>query len=102
DLARVETLEITDTAPEQKMFTGVTGTIQVLMPLAGFVDIDALRNKIEKDLGKINQEIKALQGRLNNVGFVKKAPPDVVDGARQALSEAEKQASILEARLNEI
>jgi len=102
DLARVETLDITDTAPAQKMFTGVTGTIQVLMPLAGFVDIDALRSKLEKDLGKINQEIKALQGRLNNAGFVKKAPPTVVEGARQALLEAEKQSSILENRLNQI
>ncbi len=102
DLARVATLDITESAPEQKMFTGVTGTIQVLMPLEGFVDIAALRSKVEKDLGKINREVAALQNRLNNAGFVKKAPPEVVDGARQALSEAQKQASILNARLDQI
>ncbi|MEO0406087.1 MAG: valine--tRNA ligase [Cyanobacteria bacterium P01_A01_bin.135] len=102
NLAKVETLEISDTAPNEKMFTGVTGTIQVLMPLAGFVDVDALRQKLEKDLGKVTQEIKSLQGRLNNAGFVKKAPPEVVDGAKAALAEAEKQASILNARLSQV
>ena len=102
NLAKVETLEITDTAPTEKMFTGVTGTIQVLMPLEGFVDVEALRQKLEKDLGKVTQEIKSLQGRLNNAGFVKKAPPEVVEGARAALSEAEKQASILNARLSQV
>ncbi|MGF1514113.1 MAG: valine--tRNA ligase [Elainellaceae cyanobacterium] len=102
DLARVATLEIVDSAPAEKMFTGVTGTIQVLMPLEGFVDVDALRSKVEKDLNKINQETAALKGRLGNPGFVNKAPANVVEGARQALAEAEKQASILTARLDQI
>lgn len=86
-------------APAPKMFAGVVGTVQVLIPLTGIVDIDALRAKIEKDLGKIEGEITALSGRLSNPGFVAKAPEDVVQGARDALAEAETQAEILRARL---
>ena len=85
--------------PAPKMFAGVVGTVQVLIPLTGIVDIDALRAKIEKDLGKIEGEIKSLSGRLSNPGFVAKAPEDVVQGARDALAEAETQAEILRARL---
>ncbi|HSM81691.1 MAG TPA: class I tRNA ligase family protein, partial [Nodosilinea sp.] len=85
--------------PPQKLFAGVTGTVQVLIPLSGVVDIDALRAKVEKDLAKVEAEIKSLSGRLGNPGFVDKAPADVVQGARNALAEAEAQAAILKSRL---
>ncbi|MGG6242216.1 valine--tRNA ligase [Nodosilinea sp. AN01ver1] len=85
--------------PPQKLFAGVTGTVQVLIPLTGVVDVDALRAKVEKDLGKVEAEIKSLSGRLSNAGFVDKAPAEVVQGARDALTEAEAQAAILKSRL---
>ncbi len=85
--------------PPQKLFAGVTGTVQVLIPLTGVVDVDALRAKVEKDLAKVENEIKSLTGRLSNPGFVDKAPPEVVQGARDSLAEAEAQANILQSRL---
>ncbi|MCL6433023.1 MAG: valine--tRNA ligase [Leptolyngbyaceae cyanobacterium HOT.MB2.61] len=104
NLAKVATLTITPTPPAEtsKMFAGVVGTVQVLMPLAGVVDIDALRTKLEKDLKKIEAEIQSLNGRLNNPNFVNKAPTDVVEGARASLAELEKQAEILRTRLNKL
>ncbi|MBD1873874.1 valine--tRNA ligase [Nodosilinea sp. FACHB-131] len=88
-----------DGEQNQKLFAGVTGTVQVLIPLTGVVDVDALRAKVEKDLGKVEAEINSLSGRLSNPGFVDKAPADVVQGARNSLAEAEAQATILKARL---
>lgn len=88
-----------DPAPPRQMFTGVIGTVQVMIPLTGIVDVEALKARLEKDLGKIEAEIKSLSGRLNNPGFMAKAPAEVVQGARDALAEAEKQAEILRDRL---
>ncbi|MEL6224635.1 MAG: class I tRNA ligase family protein, partial [Cyanobacteria bacterium J06627_8] len=102
DLAKVKELTISETAPQQKMFAGVCGTVQVLMPLEGVVDVEALRAKLEKDLGKIEAEIKSIGGRLKNPGFVNKAPEEVVQGARDALAEAETQAQILQNRLAQL
>ncbi|MEM6434267.1 MAG: CAAD domain-containing protein, partial [Cyanobacteria bacterium P01_D01_bin.115] len=85
--------------PPPKMFAGVVGTVQVLIPLTGLVDVDALKAKLEKDLAKVEGEIKSLSGRLGNPGFINKAPEDVVQGARDALTEAETQAEILQSRL---
>ncbi|HEY9847726.1 MAG TPA: class I tRNA ligase family protein, partial [Candidatus Caenarcaniphilales bacterium] len=68
DLARVESLTITpslETALKQTI-VGVVGTVQVLVPLAGVVDVELLRNKLEKDLSKAEIDIKALLKRLNN------------------------------------
>ncbi len=89
-------------ASETKLFAGVVGTVQVLIPLTGLVDVDALRAKVEKDLAKVEGEIKSLTGRLGNPGFVNKAPEDVVQGARDALAEAETQADILKSRLERL
>lgn len=95
----VEQPQPTPTTPQQQMFAGVIGTVQVLIPLAGVVDVNALRAKIEKDLAKVEGEVQNLSQRLNNPKFVDKAPEDVVQGVRNALAEAEKQASMLRERL---
>ena len=83
----------------RKMFAGVTGTVQVLIPLTGVADVDALKAKLEKDLAKSEGEVKSLSGRLSNKGFTEKAPADVVQGARDALAEAEKQVKLIQERL---
>jgi valyl-tRNA synthetase len=101
DLAKVESLTITsalETALEPAI-ADVVGTVQVLIPLAGVVDVAVLKAKLEKSLSKAQAEAKSLSARLSNPTFVDKAPADVVQGAKDALAEAEKQIEILQARL---
>ncbi|MBE9031594.1 valine--tRNA ligase [filamentous cyanobacterium LEGE 11480] len=89
-----------DAASGNQMFAGVVGTIQVLIPLAGLVDVDALRAKLEKKLDKAQNEIKSLSGRLGNSKFVDKAPTEVVQEVRNSLAEAQKQSEIIRDRLD--
>lgn len=99
-LARVETLEITSEAStNEQVFAGVVETVEVLIPLAGVVDVVALQEKLTKDLQKVTQEIESVQKRLGNPGFVAKAKPEVVEGAKEALNAAQQQADILQSRL---
>lgn len=86
----------------QQSLTGVVGTVQVLIPLHGVVDLVALRSKLEKNLNKVSSEIDALTRRLSSIDFVDKAKPEVVQAARTALAEAEKQAVILGDRLSSL
>ncbi len=100
DIGKVGELIITSTLEDPGQVTaGVTGTVQVLIPLTGLVDIPALRAKLQKKLDKVEKDIKSLTGRLNNPGFVNKAPESVIEGAKNDLAEAEKQAEILRERL---
>lgn len=102
DLAKVEKLTITKALDAEvgKTIAGVFGTVQALIPLEGVVDIDSLRGRLEKKLGKLEGQIKSLSGRLNNANFVNKAEPKVVQEVRDNLAEVEKQAEILRDRLN--
>jgi valyl-tRNA synthetase len=101
DLAKVEELTIKHgRGEEQKQaIAGVVGTIQVLIPVAGIIDIEALKVKLIKKLEKVEAEVKSLTGRLNNQGFVHKAPAQVLQNTKDALKEAQTQWSILEERL---
>jgi valyl-tRNA synthetase len=104
DIGKVGELIITSTLAEDpgQVIAGVTGTVQILIPLTGLVDIAALRAKLEKKLAKIEKDIKSLTGRLSNPGFVNNAPAEVIEGAKNDLAEAEKQAEILRERLNRL
>ncbi|MBW4532937.1 MAG: valine--tRNA ligase [Pleurocapsa minor HA4230-MV1] len=104
DIANVSELIITTTLTEDpgQVIAGVTGTIQVLIPLTGLIDVAALEAKLQKKLDKVQQDIKSLTGRLNNPGFVNKAPAEVIQGANNDLAEAQKQAEILQERLDRL
>ncbi|MGL5795997.1 MAG: class I tRNA ligase family protein, partial [Waterburya sp.] len=104
DIAKVGELIIASTLTEDpgQVIAGVTGTVQILIPLTGLVDVAELRAKLEKKLAKIEKDIKSLIGRLNNPGFVNKAPAEVIEGAKNDLSEAQKQAEILRERLDRL
>ncbi len=104
DVGKVESLSITPALEDQlaQTIVGVEGTVQVLIPLSGVVDVEALKAKIEKDLKKAEGEVKSFSGRLNNSKFVDQAPPEVVQGARDTLAEAEKQVEILRDRMTRL
>lgn len=104
DLAKVDQLTLTAILTEDpgKVIAGVVGTVQVLIPLTGIVDISVLRGKLERNLGKVEAEIKASESRLNNPGFVNKAPAEVIQATKDALAEAQKQAEILRERLQRL
>ncbi len=84
---------------DSQMFTAMVGTVQVLIPLSGLVDISALKAKLEKDLARAQADAQGVKNRLSNPKFVAQAPEEVVQGAKNALAEAEKQAELIQARL---
>jgi valyl-tRNA synthetase len=106
-LTRAERVEVMDpasaaVAPAERALAGVSGELQVLLPLEGLVDLDALRGRLEKDIAKAEKEIAGLSGRLANPNFAGKAPPEVVAECRANLADAEAQAELARRRLMEL
>jgi valyl-tRNA synthetase len=94
--------EQAEAAPAAKALAGVSGELQVLLPIEGLVDLDALRGRLEKDIAKADREIKGLAGRLANPNFADKAPPEVVLECKANLAEAEAQAALARRRLGDL
>jgi valyl-tRNA synthetase len=64
--------------------------------------LDALKERLQKDLAKVDKEIAGLQGRLANPNFAGKAPPEVVAECQANLAEAQAQAQLVRGRLAEL
>ena len=104
DLVKIEKLNITSNVDNTvgQTIAGVIGTVQVLIPLSGVVDIEALSARLNKKLEKLEKEVGSTKKRLSKPGFVNKADPKFVEETRHNLAEAEKQAEILRDRLNQL
>ena len=53
--------------------------ITLMIPLDGLIDIESEKNRLNKELSNINNEIEIIDKRLKNPMFVSKAPSKVVD-----------------------
>jgi valyl-tRNA synthetase len=89
-------------SPSQRCLAGVSGELQVLLPIEGLVDLDALRGRLQKDIAKAEKEIAGLAGRLANPNFADKAPAAVVAECRANLADAEAQAALARQRLADL
>ncbi|MDC3207178.1 valine--tRNA ligase [Prochlorococcus sp. AH-716-B03] len=74
-----------------KSFSGIISDLEVYLPFQDFVNIDALRERLTKDLKKVTIELENLNKRLSNKNFVDKAPKDIVDECRFKLNEGSVQ-----------
>ncbi len=74
-----------------KSFSGIISDLEVYLPFQDFVNIEALKERLTKDLKKVNIELENLNKRLSNNNFVDKAPKDIVDECRFKLNEGSVQ-----------
>jgi valyl-tRNA synthetase len=87
-LAKLETITILsegETAPMST--TQFIGNMELLIPMAGLIDVAAEMARIDKQLEKLAQEIARIEGKLSNQGFVAKAPAAVIDKERAKMTD---------------
>ena len=100
-LGRVETLEKTESFPKGTVSIAAPGA-SFGLPLAGLIDIDAEKARLQKSLDKLGKEIGGLKGRLNNPKFAASAPAEVVAEAQSNLDARQEEADQLQAALNRL
>ncbi len=74
-----------------KSFSGIISDLEVYLPFQDFVNIEALKERLTKDLKKVTIELENLNKRLSNKNFVDKAPKDIVDECRFKVNEGSVQ-----------
>jgi len=72
---------------------------EYFFPAEGVIDIAQERARLQKNLEKIEKEIKSIEGRLSNEKFMAKAPAAVVDENRARKADAEETVAKLTAAL---
>ena len=87
-LAKLESIRVLTADEAAPMSTTqLVGEMELLIPMAGLIDVAAEMTRIDKQLEKLTQEMARVEGKLSNEGFVAKAPAAVLEKERAKLAE---------------
>jgi valyl-tRNA synthetase len=87
-LARLGDITFADAVPRSAVQLLVRGEVAAL-PLKGVIDLAAERARLEKEIAKVDADIRRVDAKLGNANFLANAPEEVVEGEREKREEAE-------------
>ena len=68
----------------------------IILPIKDAIDLDAERERLDREIAKQDKEIQRFEGKLGNQKFVANAPAEVVETERERLTEARQAREKLE------
>ncbi len=102
-LAKLESIDWLDDAGQAPLSsTQLVNKMEVLVPMADLIDISAEKERLGKEIDKLQGEIKRLNGKLGNEKFVANAPAEVVDKEKAKLQNVENSLGQLQEKLDKI
>jgi len=85
-LARVMKIEgVAGTGKPKHAASAVVDGGEIFIPLEGLIDLDAERQRIQKEMARVQGMLDGVQKKLSNESFVGKAPKEVVEKEREKL-----------------
>jgi valyl-tRNA synthetase len=91
NLARLSSLEVQNTGEKPKSSaTAVVNNASIFVLLEGIIDFAKETKRLDKEIKKLAAELTSVAKKLQNEGFLSKAPPDVIEKVRN------KQGVLLE------
>jgi valyl-tRNA synthetase len=100
-LARLNDIRFEQDMPPQSAQAVVSG-VEIAIPLAGVLDFDAEKKRLSDALKATEIEVKKLESKLNNPGFVNKAPADVVEENKRRLDAEIEQRNKLDTAIKRL
>lgn len=98
DLARLETIEYVDRA-DKPAASAVVENIEIYLPLAGLIDIEKERSRLQKEIENVRKYIQEQEKKLKNREFTENAPKEVVGTEKKKLEEAKEKLEKLNNQL---
>ncbi len=102
-LARVEglTAGVAIERPGQSA-TQIAGDVEVLVPLAGLIDLAEEEGRLTKEIAKVQKDLDFFTRKLSNEKFVANAPAQVLEKDRAKLAAAQEKMAVLQQGLERI
>jgi len=99
-MARATAIEIgPDTEPPQPNATATLPGMTIFVDMKNFIDVDAEKARLIKEITKKEGHIKGKEAKLSNANFVERAPEDLVQRERDQLKELCDELAALKAAL---
>ena len=87
-LARLSEAELLDGEVPSGSVQMMLDEATIVLPLAGVIEFDKERARLDRELGKVGKERDKLERKLDNQQFLSRAPAHVVEEQRGRLDEA--------------
>ncbi|WP_439135889.1 valine--tRNA ligase [Pseudomaricurvus sp.] len=102
-LASLESITWLNAGEEAPMSaTGLVGDMEILVPMAGLIDVQAETARLNKEIDRITKDIQRVEGKLNNPKFVDKAPAEVVQKEKDKLADMQSALAKLAEQVKKI
>ena len=75
---------------------------KIYIPLAEIIDIEKELERLNKEKQKFEGEIKRAEGKLNNQGFVAKAPQSLIDEEKEKIEKYKEMKQAVEERISSL
>lgn len=99
-LARVEDISIVQSPPSGVCGSAVTKLGKIYLPLEGLVDIDKERQRLEKEIKKLELVLDSIRKKIGSSDFLMKAPPNVVEAEKEKEREYSQRLKVLKEQYN--
>ncbi|MCS5566202.1 MAG: valine--tRNA ligase [Methylococcales bacterium] len=102
-LGRIESLHLLgsgEQAPDSAI--ALVDQMKVLIPMSGLIDKEAELDRIAKETEKLKKALPRIEGKLNNPGFLAKAPDQVVEKEKARLKQLQVALANLEQQYRQI
>ena len=102
-LGSVEAISIlSDDDQEPVSATALLDGMKILIPLEGLIDIEDEKQRLQKNLAKIDKDIKSSKQRLLNKDFRSKAPQEIIDQLKTRLEHLIRDKTKIEDQFNRL
>jgi valyl-tRNA synthetase len=102
-LARVGASEFRQAGERPKgAVTAVVGTMEIYLPMNDLINLDEERERLAREVGKVEDELARVQKKLANADFLAKAKNEVVHKEREKASQFEEKIRTLRSSLEKI
>ena len=100
-LARITELTCADEIPKGSIAISAKGA-SFALPLEGIIDVEEEKKRLSKSLDKLQKEISALKGRLQNSKFIESAPEEVILETQENLVLREEEEANLSSAASQL
>ena len=80
----------------------VTDGAKIFIPMKELIDIEAETARLNKELAKANEDKEFFEKKLNNQGFISKAPAKVVEAQKEQLNKVLEKIEVLKKSIEDL
>lgn len=101
-MARLETVELLSGKAPGRSIKAIVDEATFILPIADLIDLDKERERLQKQIAKLEDDIKKTEAKLGNEQFVANAPAEILEEFRNRKIEFEQMIEKLSTALDQL